>query len=648
MPSRSSTALRAAISVVLGAIAIAALFWPAFVFGFFSDDRIYITENALIQSLPFSRLLVERANDFEFLPLRDMTYWLEWRAFGKAPLPYHVSNLLWYLVVCSAVFFAARRLLELHRPERTIDAWVPLAVAAIFLAHPLHIEPVVWIAGRKDLMSCTFVLIATGLWAQGLARRQLGACWLGIAVYLMAIFSKMPAVVFPVVAALLWLGWADRKSSPRQWVVMGTLIVAGAVGAYTALAVGADTKVISPGNDSVSTIARAIVPIHALGAGIVKGIAPYNLRISYDQLLPHIVPGVTLYTVAGVALIIATVIAVVVYLRRRALWAICVVWFFVFLLPTTQVIPFHSIGPFSDRFALVPSFGAALLAGMAIQAYGSRQRTVILAVVLVVLGTLTLVRASDWRSIEDLLTKESWESLGSVGPQRLIVTELYLPQGRYDEAMKAAGRVENPVQRASLKLMIENHRLSRSGELAAWRQFIAQSVSQTPAFLSEASLNGRDLLPEESLTAAEIARAAYWLGMFDEALIIYRSIRDAPTTSARIRAEAAYNVALALQKKGQIDDALRFYYEAAQSPTQQKAARAASWNNIGALQNAIDQPGLAEEAFKNALAIDPRHEFAAMNLASIYVRTHRKAELERLLQSPAGELPRVQAVIQRP
>lgn len=163
------TRLPNAMVVVIAAVLIAIFYWPAFTFGFFIDDGIYVTRNTALQAAPVWRVLVERMNEYEFLPLRDLTYWIDWRLFGDRPLPYHLHNLAWYIAGCCATAFAATRLYVLHGGAEERARMFALIVAAIFLLHPLHIEPVVWVASRKDLMTGFFVLLATGLWAQGLA-----------------------------------------------------------------------------------------------------------------------------------------------------------------------------------------------------------------------------------------------------------------------------------------------------------------------------------------------------------------------------------------------------------------------------------------------------------------------------------------------
>ena len=79
------------------------------------------------------------------------TFWLEHKLWGLAPFGFHLVNvlLLWALL---------RRL-------AVPGAW---AVAAVFAVHPMHVESVAWVMGRKDLLSGLFYMAAALCWIRSM------------------------------------------------------------------------------------------------------------------------------------------------------------------------------------------------------------------------------------------------------------------------------------------------------------------------------------------------------------------------------------------------------------------------------------------------------------------------------------------------
>jgi len=113
----------------------------------FADDDIYLAySNKLLRSAPWSelyRLLSERANPWEFLPVRDLSYWLDFRVYGDELSGFHLSNLLWYAACCSAVWWLFRELILYCRPgDGRYANVIALAGAVMFSLHPAHVESV--------------------------------------------------------------------------------------------------------------------------------------------------------------------------------------------------------------------------------------------------------------------------------------------------------------------------------------------------------------------------------------------------------------------------------------------------------------------------------------------------------------------------
>ena len=81
-------------------------------------------------------------------------------------------------------------------------AWV---AAAVFAAHPLHVESVAWIIERKDVLSGLFYLTAVLVWLRFLEQPRPWRYGLALLLFAAGLLSKSIAVTLPV--ALLILQW---------------------------------------------------------------------------------------------------------------------------------------------------------------------------------------------------------------------------------------------------------------------------------------------------------------------------------------------------------------------------------------------------------------------------------------------------------
>jgi hypothetical protein len=159
------------------------------------------------------RLFTEPYNPYEFLPLRDLSYWFDITLFGLTPSAFRVHNILLYLLCLPLVYGTTMAVWRYFRPADAASApWAAAVVTALFVVHPSHAEAVVWISGRKDVLSTMFSLLA--LWFAVKAKREQGAshryATAALVALLAAMLSKATAVAVAPVIAMLWmLFWHD-------------------------------------------------------------------------------------------------------------------------------------------------------------------------------------------------------------------------------------------------------------------------------------------------------------------------------------------------------------------------------------------------------------------------------------------------------
>ena len=230
----------AVVALAFAAIA-AAMFLPTIDFDFvrYDDHRVVLGQPQLFDTPDFATglkaILTELPRE-EPLLVRDITWLIDARLFGFGNARgHHIGNVALHALVMALVFGLYRRL---------GFAFAPAAVAgAIFLVHPVHVEPVAWVMGRKDLLSTAFALAAIIAFIGYLRLSEPGAMRpfratvaYGASVVFVAlgILSKVNLVVMPMLlaAAVLWVGPKTGRWRRLLRIVPHAAIVAGGFAWY--------------------------------------------------------------------------------------------------------------------------------------------------------------------------------------------------------------------------------------------------------------------------------------------------------------------------------------------------------------------------------------------------------------------------------
>src|SRR5574338_1279224 len=116
-----------------------------------------------------------------YRPLTSVTYALNHAVGGLDPAGYHLVNVLLHALVALAVLALGRRV--------GLPRWAAALGAVAFAVHPVHVEVVANVAGRKDELAALFSLAA--VLAHGTAVRRGGARLLApVLAVAAALFSK--------------------------------------------------------------------------------------------------------------------------------------------------------------------------------------------------------------------------------------------------------------------------------------------------------------------------------------------------------------------------------------------------------------------------------------------------------------------------
>lgn len=190
-----------------------------------------------------------------YRPVTSLTYGLDYFLWGLNPFGYHLTDLVFHMLVCILVFYT---LLLLTNGRKAIS-WMSVIVFAI---HPILVENVPAISRRQDTLVALFLLISLLLFLSAQKRRGGLFLILSLVAYCLALGSKetsilLPALLFVYLFLSAWgtnnekksIGFyvvqSIKRSLPYILVALAYIIwrgyVLGGIGGYTSRDVDSET-----------------------------------------------------------------------------------------------------------------------------------------------------------------------------------------------------------------------------------------------------------------------------------------------------------------------------------------------------------------------------------------------------------------------
>jgi tetratricopeptide (TPR) repeat protein len=437
------------------------------------DDVHYVLENAVVRgglTLEGVRWAFTEVHLGNWHPLTTLSNMLDVTLFGLAPGPQHVVNVVLHLAN-SILLYGLALLVLRHWGASLVVAW-------LFMAHPLRVESVAWIAERKDVLCAFFFLLS--LLAYLWHRRSPSPGRYGVVAvcFVLALLSKPMAVTLPVV--LLLLDWwpLDRFACAAAVGLKHRIRVALALVTeklplfLLALASSAVTLVAQATN--IATLEA--VPFHQRAMNAVVAYAIYLRDMLMPTRLAAIYPHVEidLLTQFLPALVVIGGVSVAVFAgRRRFPWLVTGwLWYLVMLVP---VIGLVQVGTQShaDRYTYLPSIGLLLALGAALAGMrAERLRTALLGLAPVMLfyAAIAWVQVGYWSDPYMIFTRVI-DVVGDNYPSRVNLAAHMLTNGQEEEAEAHARRAIElqpglPYGHAVLGLVHVSRRMFREAELS--------------------------------------------------------------------------------------------------------------------------------------------------------------------------------------
>lgn len=177
---------------------------------FHYDDGTNILHNPWVIHVPFLEawkvFFTPNTANQTFVPLTVFTFFLEHRLWGLHAPVSHLLNLFLHLSV-TCLFYRFIRLTG-------FTATAAYIAALIFAIHPLHMEPVVWVSGRKDLLFSLFYLFSLINYCRYLKEGTPQTYFLSLLTGFLSVLSKPMAISLPL--ALFLVDYLMQRKPGRQ------------------------------------------------------------------------------------------------------------------------------------------------------------------------------------------------------------------------------------------------------------------------------------------------------------------------------------------------------------------------------------------------------------------------------------------------
>lgn len=407
------------------------------------DDEVFVGESPFGTMNPIAAVWTvlrgEAYGRWAYYPVFHLSMAFDVLLFRERALLSHLFNIAIHavnaLIVWGAIRLAMRDAFSWPVRVRVQAATVG---AVLFAVHPLNVEPVAWVSGRKVLLGFLFAMLAFVCAARGVTGKR---AWIvGVACYALALLSNALFLALPVLigAYVVWNArdrWLSALARTTPFVVVAAAAIA----------------VRLLGHSTEAESARQIRTWSAL-SGETAAFLDSQARLLAHVLLPFRLspvyrPSASSFHAAGawigIALVVVWVLAVLCGSRRVRsplvrLLAWGAFWYGVALLPTFA----HHLH-LADRYFYFSGvgvcMGASALAGVFLHSErraraGRRAARALVGLVLAVLLVLSFRQGFRWRSDLDLFgyaaRRAPWNAMA-----RNNYGFALLQAGRRDEAI---------------------------------------------------------------------------------------------------------------------------------------------------------------------------------------------------------------------
>lgn len=399
------------------------------------DDNDYVVNNPLVRNEKGPDLgeIFSTVISLNYHPLTILSLSLNNNTCKDCPngisaKPFIINNIFLHILNTILVFIFIYSLFR----KNFLLAFL---VAAVFGVHPMHVESVAWISGRKDVLNSFFFLSGLITYIKYIEADKGKYLWLlfTFILFISASLSKATAVVFPVVLILInyfTIAGESAGSNFRDILKSVSLRRLLPILPFFAVSVlfGLMAVHIQNGENFVGLLQFAKDPedvvnivgpfsgiqrIQIAGYGFIVYLIKFFVPINQSPFYPY--PALNEFNQGDFSILLwMTLMAVVIMVtmvifsvRKTRLFLFCFGFYFLTLALTLQLV---SVGKaiMAERYTYLPYIGIAIIPAWFITKSSEKTRKILLVVAglfIVVIIFLTRSQVKTWNNSESLWTQ---------------------------------------------------------------------------------------------------------------------------------------------------------------------------------------------------------------------------------------------------
>ncbi len=408
-------------SVALTLIALLSLtvYWVSLDYDFALDDYVQIVRNELVTEPSVTIQEIFSKPVFPgnlYRPLLISSYRITHNVVGLNPFYFHLTNLILHSFISIFIFLLLSRI--------DITKNIALLTTILFAVHPIHVEAVVNISGRSELLCHFFGLLGILVLTQEKnCRRFLPQVLFGSCL-LLAMLTKESGIAY------IWLTFLVLLFSDVNWIgaarrVLPTSILA--LLCYGTLRWQAIGSILS--HDIIidyldnplahsDTLTRIFSALFLLGKGFVLSLMPLNLSSDYSfSKLSPLSPSLSTLLSPEFLSILVLLLLSLFAIKRKELFSFSAIWFFASTFIASNLL-FATGTIFADRLFYLPSLSSALILSAILSSLPLTLIRIVLGLLLIIgYSAKTHTESLYWKNNDSLFTAEVIRSSESAKAQ---------------------------------------------------------------------------------------------------------------------------------------------------------------------------------------------------------------------------------------
>ncbi|UCD14912.1 MAG: tetratricopeptide repeat protein [Candidatus Omnitrophota bacterium] len=512
------------------------------------DDKVLIRDNMYIRSFRhlgnvFTAGIGQgagiEANSYR--PLQMVSYMLGYAFWRLDVRGYHLLNILLHICVAVSIYWL---IFILYR-----DKLLSFFTSILFVAHPIHTGAVTYISGGADPLAAVFMIICLIFYIRQSRLGGLINYSAAIICFILALSARENSLILPVL--LLLYHYAFRKKvNTKLFLSLVTIAAAYILLRITVL------KNMLPHIDASGHFLQRIPGVFVAITNYLRLLViPANLHMEYGNRVFSVTD---LKVITGVFLVVFF-LTVAIRQRRNSLVFFPIMWFFITLVPVSNLYPLNAY--MAEHWLYLPSVGFFLIAARVIKGARNKSLIVIISVAIVAFYSFMTIKQNNY-----------WND----------------PVTLYQRTLKyapASGRVYNNLG-------------------IAWRESKEYNKAIV-AFSKAIKCN-----PQDAYTYNNLGLVYSDMGEKKRALSFYRKAVDIDSSYA----QGFYNLGNIYTSEGAYQKAIDAYRKAIEiNPYAAKV-----YCNLGTVYTYIGRNNEAADMLEKAIRINPYDADAYYNLGSVY------------------------------